>query len=131
MCPWLSEWTLLLRESCVSHCFPTNTAYAEDGYEVVLDAGTPTVGAESALGFRVRRGGEDVEDLEPYLGALGHLVALREGDLAYLHVHPTGGTGTRIGFRAAFPSLDRYRLFQQFAHERQVRTADFTVEVRP
>ena len=34
---------------------PTNTAYAEDGYEVVLDAGTPTVGAENVLGFRVRR----------------------------------------------------------------------------
>ena len=27
---------------------------------------------------------------EPYLGAGGHLVALREGDLAFLHVHPTG-----------------------------------------
>jgi hypothetical protein len=110
---------------------PTNTAYAEDGYEVVLDAGTPTVDAENVLGFRVRREGGDVENLEPYLGALGHLVALREGDLAYLHVHPTGGTGSRIGFRVAFPSLGRYRLFLQFAHERQVRTAAFTVEVRP
>ena len=110
---------------------PTNTAYVEGGYEVVLDAGTPTVGAENVLGFRVRREGGDVENLEPYVGALGHLVALREGDLAYLHVHPTGGTGSRIGFRVAFPSLGRYRLFLQFAHERQVRTAAFTVEVRP
>ena len=108
------------------------SAYAEDGYEVALDAGTPTVGAENVLDFRVRREGGDVENLEPYLGDLGHLVALREGDLAYLlHVHPTGGTGSRIGFRAAFPSLGRYRLFLQFAHERQVRTAAFTVEVRP
>ena len=32
--------------------------------------------------------GEPVTDLEPYLGALGHLVAIRDGDLAYLHVHP-------------------------------------------
>lgn len=110
---------------------PTNNAYAEDDYEVVLDAGTPTVGAENVLGFRVRREGGEFENLEPYLGALGHLVALREGDLAYLHVHPTGGTGSRIGFRAAFPSLGRYRLFLQFAHERQVRTAAFTVDVRP
>ena len=29
--------------------------------------------------------------MEPYLGAKGHLVALREGDLAYLHIHPEGG----------------------------------------
>jgi hypothetical protein len=28
------------------------------------------------------------EDLAPYLGAKGHLVVLREGDLAFLHVHP-------------------------------------------
>ncbi len=34
--------------------------------------------------------GEPVTDIEPYLGAFGHLVALREGDLAYLHVHPEG-----------------------------------------
>ena len=27
-------------------------------------------------------------EIQPYLGARGHLVALRQGDLAYLHVHP-------------------------------------------
>jgi hypothetical protein len=64
----------------------------------VPDAGTPTVGAENVLGFCVRREGGDVEKPGPYLGALGNLVALPEGDLAYLHVHPTGGTGSGIGF---------------------------------
>ena len=47
--------------------------------------------------------------VEPYLGAGGHLVALREGDLAYLHVHPTEGGGghgetARTGTRARDPS---------------------------
>ncbi len=37
---------------------------------------------------KVSRDGEPVNDLQPYLGAYGHLVALRSGDLAYLHVHP-------------------------------------------
>ena len=32
-------------------------------------------------------------DLQPYLAAYGHLVALRQGDLAYLHVHPDGEPG--------------------------------------
>ena len=36
----------------------------------------------------VTRDGEPVTDLQPYLGAFGHLVAIRDGDLAYLHVHP-------------------------------------------
>jgi hypothetical protein len=110
---------------------PTNTARTEDGYEVVLETGTPTAGTGSSLSFRITRGGREVEDLEPYLGALGHLVALREGDLAYLHVHPTGGTGAQIEFHTEFPSQGRYRLFLQFAHAGVVRTAAFTVEIRP
>jgi hypothetical protein len=98
-----------------------------DGYEVMLDA--VATGAGTDLIFRVTRKGQEVGDLEPYLGALGHLVALREGDLAYLHVHPMGGGGSRVSFHAAFPSAGRYRLFLQFAHEGQVHTAAFTLEV--
>ncbi len=99
-------------------------------YEVSLasDAGD---GGEASLVFGISRNGRPVGDLEPYLGALGHLVALREGDLAFLHVHPEAeeGSGPRIAFRATFPSEDRYRLFLQFAHAGGVQTAAFTVEV--
>jgi hypothetical protein len=105
-------------------------AVRADGYEVALEAQIHADG-DSSLVFEVSREERPVEDLEPYLGALGHLVALREGDLAFLHVHPEAeeGSGPRIAFRATFPSEDRYRLFLQFAHEGQVRTAAFTVEV--
>lgn len=99
-------------------------------YEVSL-ASDVVAGGEASLAFDVSRNGRPVEDLEPYLGALGHLVALREGDLAFLHVHPETeqGSGPRIAFRAAFPSEGRYRLFLQFAHAGGVKTATFTVEV--
>jgi hypothetical protein len=110
---------------------PTNAVRIEDGYEVVLEGETPTAGTGSSLSFRITRGGREIEDLEPYLGALGHLVALREGDLAYLHVHPTGGAGAQIEFHTEFPSQGRYRLFLQFAHAGVVRTAAFTVEIQP
>jgi hypothetical protein len=110
---------------------PTNAVRTEDGYEVALEAETSTPETGSSLIFHIERGGMEVEDLEPYLGALGHLVALREGDLAYLHVHPTGGAGARIEFHTEFPSQGRYRLFLQFAHAGVVRTAAFTVEIRP
>jgi hypothetical protein len=59
-------------------------------------------------------------------------VALREGDLAFLHVHPTEH-GDRhehaVGFGATFPSKGRYRLFLQFKHEGRVHTAAFTQAV--
>ena len=111
---------------------PDPTSFARvDGYEVELDAGTLTAGVASSLTFRIAQEGRDVEDLEPYLGALGHLVALREGDLAFLHVHPTGGVGGRVTFRTVFPSIGLYKLFLQFAHEGRVRTMDFTTEIHP
>ena len=58
-------------------------------------------------------------------------MALREGDLAFLHVHPTGGAGAQIEFHTVFPSQGRYRLFLQFAHAGAIRTAAFTMEIRP
>jgi hypothetical protein len=109
---------------------PTSLARV-DGYEVELHAGALVAGLASSLTFRVAHEGQDVEGLEPYLGALGHLVALREGDLAFLHVHPTGGAGARITFDAVFPSMGLYRLFLQFAHAGRVHTADFTTEILP
>ena len=70
--------------------------------------------------------------MDDYLGAKGHLVALREGDLAYLHTHPAEGEGHAqgdggaIGFETEFPSEGRYRLFLQFKHDGEVHTAAFT-----
>jgi hypothetical protein len=104
-----------------------------DGYTVTLD-GDLTPGEEARLTLSVTRNGAPVTDLEPYLGAYGHLVALRSGDLAYLHVHPEGTPGdgeTEPGpdvvFFAEVPSPDRYHLYLDFKHEGVVRTAAFTV----
>ena len=97
-----------------------------DGYTVKLRESTP-----GDLKFSVKRGGREVTDLQPYLGARGHLVALREGDLAYLHVHPEEGAtvGAGVSFRAEYPSASRYRLFLQFKHDGRVHTTAFTREV--
>ncbi|CCK32264.1 hypothetical protein BN159_7885 [Streptomyces davaonensis JCM 4913] len=104
-----------------------------DGYKVRLD-GALRPGASSELKLNVSRDGKPVTDLQPYLGAYGHLVALRSGDLAYLHVHPNGepgdgktDPGPGISFSATAPSSGTYRLFLDFKHEGRVRTAEFTV----
>jgi hypothetical protein len=64
--------------------------------------------------------------LQDYLGAKGHLVALREGDLAFLHVHPDANS---LRFAADFLDPGSYRLFLQFKVAGHVRTARFTLEV--
>jgi hypothetical protein len=101
-----------------------------DGYDVALRATGATAGREAALTYTVSRDGRPVA-VQPYLGASGHLVALRAGDLAYLHVHPLAGGADegRIAFAATYPSAGRYRLFLQFRHEGRVHTAALTQEV--
>ena len=103
-----------------------------DGYTVVL-TGDLTPGAEAELTFSVSRDGRPVTDLQPYLGAYGHLVALRDGDLEYLHVHPVvddavaPAPGPHVEFAATAPSTGTYRLFLDFRHGDAVHTAAFTV----
>ena len=99
------------------------------GYTVTL-TGDPRPGEASELEFAVTRGDAAVEDLEPYLGARGHLVALREGDLGYLHVHPTGDdAGNRVRFATTVPSAGTYRLYLQFQRAGVVHTAEHTLVV--
>lgn len=113
---------------------PAESRTAEvDGYTVVL-TGDLTPGAESPLTLSISRDGRPVTDLQPYLGAYGHLVVLRAGDLAYLHVHPTGEPGSgnlipgpNLDFAATTPSAGTYRLFLGFRHGDVVHTAEFTV----
>ena len=95
------------------------------GLRVRLDEGATRAGTESDLRFTVTRDGRPVA-VQDYLGAKGHLVALREGDLAFLHVHPDERS---LRFEATFPTAGRYRLFLQFRTEGRVHTAEFTQEV--
>ncbi len=115
---------------------PARTATV-DGYRVTL-AGTLTPGTTSKLTLTVDRAGAPVTDLQPYLAAYGHLIALRQGDLAYLHVHPHGepGDGTTrpgpsITFYAEVPTAGTYRLYLDFKHGDVVRTAEFTAVAAP
>jgi hypothetical protein len=99
-----------------------------DGFTVGYE-GTPSVGATQPIEVRVTRAGTPAA-LEPYLGSYGHLVVLREGDLAYLHVHPDqAATAGTVKFWLAAPSPGRYRMFLNFQVGGVVRTAAFTVDV--
>ncbi|MFD0740706.1 hypothetical protein ACFQ1L_01055 [Phytohabitans flavus] len=69
-------------------------------------------------------------ELERYLGAYGHLVVLREGDLGYVHVHPEPElVGGAVKFWLAAPSPGRYRMYFDFQVAGKVHTAEFTLRV--
>jgi hypothetical protein len=111
---------------------PTGQA-TTDGYEVRLAAERSDTGEVTAE-LTVRRNGDLITDLEPYLGASGHLVAMRSGDLAYAHVHPVeDGESTPgvVTFDAELTSAGRYGLFFDFKHEGTVHTAAFTFDQGP
>jgi hypothetical protein len=104
-----------------------------DGFTVRTE-GEVAAGEESTLAFTVTRDGTPVTTLEPYLGAYGHLVALREGDLAYLHVHPMGEPddgatppGPTIEFMVETPTPGSYLLYLDFQVDGTVHTAEFAV----
>jgi hypothetical protein len=115
---------------------PANTARTSTGYLVRVSGDPARAGREADLRFTVARDGKPVR-VDDYLGAKGHLVALREGDLGYLHTHPASqGHGAKVGghedsiaFATHFPTDGRYRLFLQFKVRGRVHTAAFTQQV--
>ena len=103
-----------------------------DGYDVELQRPAEVrAGEEDQLTFRITRGGRPVQDLQPYLGAYGHLVALHAPEAAYSHVHPAGEDRQSglITFNTEFHERGAFRLFLQFRAAGGVHTAEFTQEV--
>lgn len=105
-----------------------------DGYTVTLSSDL-VAGQNSLVTATFERAGQPVTELEPYLGAYGHLVALRDGDLAYVHVHADGvpgdgatAPGPEVAFNVEVPTAGTYRLFLDFQVGGQVKTTDFTLE---
>jgi hypothetical protein len=112
---------------------PVTRSASVDGFDVTLTGDLSATTSE--LTVEVTRDGAPVTALEPYLGAWGHLVALREGDLGYLHVHPEGGhpepgttAGPSITFATAAPTEGRYLLYLDFQVDGRVHTAPFVLD---
>lgn len=109
---------------------PASTATV-DGYDVHLTT-EPGDSGEVMATLVVTKHGQPVE-LEPYLGAFGHLVAMRAGDLAYAHVHPADDQDSErapgtVEFDATLDVEGRYGLFLDFKHDGVVHTASFTFD---
>jgi hypothetical protein len=114
---------------------PSMNAKADE-YSVDLVAKDVKAGGSTSLNFTITEDGKPVTEIVPYLGAFGHLVAIRSTDLGYLHVHPTveaadvtATAGPTVAFVAEIPTAGLHGLYLQFATASGVHTAVFTINV--
>jgi len=110
-----------------------------DGVQIHL-AAEPTkfpVGRSLNITFTVKDAttGASITDLEPYLGAMAHLMLIHEDGVTFVHSHPdetdpTNGHQGSLTFLARFPKPGYYRGWLQVQRGGVVETATFTWEVR-
>jgi hypothetical protein len=106
-----------------------------DGVNVGLDAATRLL-KPSVLTFSVRdvATGVPVNDLEPFLGAPGHLLIVNPDLTLAMHVHPetredAQGVGAQVVFAPTFGSAGVYKMWVQFQRAGRIITAPFAVAV--
>ena len=102
---------------------------ATDGFQVTYE-GSPNTQSTQPIMVGVKGGDGRNAVLERYLGSFGHLVVMRDGDLAYVHVHPEAElVDGKLKFWLAAPSAGTYRMFFDFQVAGKVHTAEWTVRV--
>jgi hypothetical protein len=107
-----------------------------DGVRIGLQAQTRVL-KPSLLRFSVRDAatGAPVDDLEPFLGASGHLLIVNADVTTALHAHPESGDsptaiGPEVAFAPTFGNAGAYKMWVQFQRGGRVITAPFAVEVQ-
>ncbi len=106
-----------------------------NGYTITIIPSSEPLLSQKDFGFtfEIKKDGKLVTNLEKYLGALGHTVVIREGDLQFIHAHPTQNPDAqqigKVTFMITFPKAGNYKLFSQFQHEGKIITSDFLVNV--
>lgn len=70
----------------------------------------------------------DVNNLQSYLGAKGHMVGIHIQNKTYVHLHPQVENDV-LHFHATFPEAGMYRAWLQFMADDKIHTVDFTIMV--
>jgi len=83
-------------------------------------------GLESRLTYSL----DPAENLQPYLGAWGHMLAASSDLIDLLHVHPFLVKGGDIQFNVIFPRPGLHRIWTQFQRSDVVNLVTFTVDVK-
>ncbi len=116
-------------------------------YGVALTHSPLQSGGATKLAFAVTKKNKVVNDIEPFLGAAGHLVGISEDTTKYIHAHPADHgahadhahhgappAGQKFGpileFATTFPKEGLYKLWLQFQHDGKLQTVPFVVSVK-
>lgn len=130
-----SEWIKLEGDERTQAVIQPDSSLTKsvNGKEVTLSYGQLQAGEEVLLTFTIKddQTKEPISNLEPYLGAVGHVVILTEDAEQYLHVHPLDekASGPDALFATTFPQSGVYKIWGQFQHEGQAFTVPFVVEL--
>jgi hypothetical protein len=105
---------------------------AADGLQATITIPSSSVGAATQLRFTLAdKAGLAIDELQPYLGARGHLVVLNAAGGVYVHAHPLEkpASGNEVAFEAHFPARGLYKGWAQFQVDQRVRTIPFVVKI--
>lgn len=104
-----------------------------DGKKVSLSIDHLEAGNTVHMTFTIvdEKTNEPIKDLEPYLGAMGHTVAITADAEKYLHIHPmtADGKGPKVTFMTIFPDKGVYKIWGQFQHKGKIFTVPFVIDV--
>lgn len=82
------------------------------------------------LNFKVTRSDGSAPIMEPYLGALAHVIATPSQGTELIHVHPMVGNEPNTGmFHATFPKEGAHKLWVQFIEHDELKTMPLSVIV--
>lgn len=103
-----------------------------DGLVAQIELQNAKAGQESEVRFRLsNESGQPIDDLQPYLGARGHLVVISADGTQYVHAHPMDApsAANEVVFMSHFPAAGTYKGWGQFRVADQVRTVPFVVQI--
>ena len=109
---------------------PGKVAGDELSADVALDG--IKAGSEGTIRFDLSTPeGKPANDLQPYMGAMGHLVVIKADASRYVHSHPTGQDTqkSQVTFAAEFPEAGIYKAWGQFKRNDQVHVVPFVLSV--
>ena len=105
-----------------------------DGLRAEVTVAGASVGGEATISFDLTdKAGQPVTDLQPYMGAMGHLVVISSDGKQYVHAHPMEeklDKGNRVVFMAHFMKAGLYKGWGQFRHSGKVEIVPFVIEVK-
>ncbi|HUQ91860.1 MAG TPA: heavy metal-binding domain-containing protein [Bryobacteraceae bacterium] len=99
--------------------------------ELITEPPEPLAGFKTLLFVQLKPIHGAEFQLEPYLGAWGHMLAASEDLIDLIHTHPfIADGGAKVQFNMIFPRVGIYRVWMQFQNQGELNTVAFNIPVK-